>query len=285
MKSGTRPMKYAPRRKFHVHFGGVLPTQVPDFNLDKGIWMPDQNADQAETECTGYWPADLVTDITGIIQTPDFSYAVNLWIENVVPNTGGADIHSGAKGLVIRGTLPAALANFSAKTMGELYVANIKNWSQAQSIAALKNVQRGVYDALGFGDPFDSIVSAMLKGKLSVSLGSPWWPEWESVGADGILPMPKDTSNLSAVPWHNYGAKKRITINGKPMIGVKSWQGPNYGDKGWAYMTPEVANTVFSIPGTGAIAVSLDVSRFITMVQIMMSDIRTIPRYLPYLQV
>lgn len=261
MKSGTKPLLKPPKRHFHHAFGSAAP--LADFTVDSGLWNPNQETDNAPTECTGYFVADLATDLFKQLFTPDFSYAAAQYIEGVEPNDGGADFHAALQGFVALGAVPKVLTSFSAATMGELYCANIDNWKDLRQ-AALRYGQNGTLNALGNGLPYDSILSAINASRLSVALGSPWYSEWENLGPDAVLPMPKDVNNVSTLPWHCYAGKGRQ--NGG--IIVKSWQGPNYGKNGMAFMPPDVANAVFQVPGTGAIGINPLAIRWISLLVI-----------------
>lgn len=278
--NGTKPLKKAPRKHFHRVFGSTAPDNIPDFNVDAGLTMPDQNAAEAVTECTGYTAADIMTDITKVVQTPDFMYAATLYLEGIGPTTEGADFHVALQALVAFGSIAQSLAPISALKQGELYVANWNNWFDSLKIVARKNVQNGTFNLLGNGDHFDSIMSAVYTSKIAGSLGSIWYDEWENIGRDGILPMPANLEGFTYSPWHNYAAKGKKTINTTKYIPLKSWQGPSYGDKGWCYMSREVANAVFSVEGTGAIGLNPNAMRWASIIGIL---VQRFPQLLPML--
>lgn len=282
MKSGTRPVSRIPRTKFHhkmgVHSEMLGATAIQDFNLDKGLWMPDQVADSAPTECTGYGVSDVISDLTGQLQSPDFSFAAAQWVEGVTPNTGGADGHDAMQGAVIRGTLPKTAATFSAKTIGELYCANMQNWNLVQSLA-LKNVQNGALNALGYDAPFDSILNTMLVSKISVCVVTPWYANWFDA-PNGIVPEVDFSQDTSQLPWHFWNIKG--TKSGR-LVG-KVWAGDKIGDKGWLYYSSQTINNVLSLPGTAAMVFSPKLSRFVSVAQDMLNGMNNgaISRFWPY---
>ncbi len=279
MINGTRPIKRAPRKCFHKKFGGVMPESVPDFNLDVGLWMPNQDDDNAPTECVGYEMADIMTDLTKIVQNPDFAYSAALFMESTQPSDGGADFHAGMEALVIMGSMSQNFARFTAKSTSELYCANWSNWTVTEKRQAALKGQNGVYNALGNGSAFNSILSCLAVGKVSVSVGTPWFPEWEQVGKDGILPMPNlNNVDFNSLPWHNWGLKGKKTI-GQPMLIGKSWQGSNYGDSGFHYITPDVLNAILDINGTGAMTVALNGNRIYSILGVILNH----PNIIPYL--
>lgn len=250
---------------------------TPDFNVDKGLWMPDQDADQAPTECTGYMATDLCADMDGILYSPDRQYAYTLFLEGIGPTEEGADPLAALESTILFGLVAQNGAPLSAKMNGELLCANYKNWSNTPGI----NPKVRVYNALGNGAPFNSVISAAFLSKLGVGLCSLWYPEWEGVGSDGILQMP-DLTNTNA-PGHAYAMKGQKTINGVMYWVLKSWQGSKYGDNGWVYMNGSIANAVFAMGTNSANALSPTGSRWISLVQIALRHLNAIPVILPEL--
>jgi hypothetical protein len=271
MISGTKPLLNPPKRQFHRYFGGVSLAQIPDFNLDAGLWMPDQEADEAPTECTGYTVTDIKADFDKVLYTPDWQYAKTLQLEGVTPTTGGADFHVAMQSAVVFGALKMINMPFSAATKGELFVANIKNWDPTLGLSAVNAAEIGTYNALGMGDDFSSILSAAFINKMGVSIGTPWFPEWENqVGSDGILPMPNLNVDFSTLPWHNWAIKGKKTTD-KPRTVGKSWQGTKYGDKGFHYIDQETLNAVMTVTGTGAISFADTGNRILNVLIIILS--------------
>lgn len=278
---GTRPARHISRERiFHKHFGGVATAALPDFNLDAGLTMPDQEADNAPTECVGYTAADILTDITKVPIDPDFSYAAARFVSGDGPGTEGASFHAGLQGLIAVGGLMTHDATFHALDRGELFVSDWNNWQPYQKTKALLSAQNGLYNVLGNGDNFSSILSALYTGRIAVSLGSPWFKEWQGLPAESILPMPADMQ-LQAIsaytPWHNYAAKGQKTINGQKLIPIKSWQGH------WLYMPQDVANAVFALAGTGALTLNPKANRWWSLVGILLQRFPQLITHLPQL--
>ena len=106
---------------------------------------------------------------------------------------------------------------------------------------------------------------------MGVSIGTPWFPEWESqVGADGILPMPNLNVDFSTLPWHNWNGKGKKTTDKTRLVG-KSWQGPTYGDKGFHYIDQQTFNAILAITGTGAISFADTGNRILNVLIIVLS--------------
>lgn len=254
MKNGTRPIKYLPKKAFHEVFGMTDVSEIQDFNLDIGLTMPDQDSDSAPSECTGETPADILTDINGKAFSADFSYAAGLHLDGIASSIEGGDYHSSMQAAVMFGGVTAMAAPISASHEGEFEVSEWTAWPAPVKAAALAFAQNGTLNALGLADSFDSIRNALHQGQISISMGSPWYLEWEQkTGADGILPMPANVNNLVGLPWHNYAIKGQKTINNVPYLIVKSWQGTSFGAGGWSYMSREVCDAVLDVEGTGAL--------------------------------
>ncbi len=280
-KSGTRPVKRVPRRKFHRNFGSTSVSSIPDFNLDSGLWTPDQNADGAPTECVGYTVAEIITDIKKKIQSPDFGYAGSLWLEGNGPSVNGVDFHLGLESAVVVGSIDIDQSLIRASNKGELFVSDINNYSDSLRKLALTNVQNGVFDVLGNGDHFDSILSALYTGQVGISIGTPWFPQWEQATISGMLPPVFDLSKVDSLPWHNWVVKGKKTVNGTAFLVAKTHQGKGYGDNGFTLYDRDTINRVLSIPGTGAMTLSLNASRWFSLASIALQHYKTIPFILP----
>jgi len=284
MKNGTRPIKRLPKKAFHELYGGIDVSSIQDFNLDAGLTMPDQDADSAYSECTGYTVADILTDIFKKAFSGDFSYAAGLHLDGVASSITGGDFHSSMQAAVMFGGQTQIAASIRASNVGELEVSEWTAWMSKDKAQALSNAQNGTLNALGLADAFDSIRNALAQGKISVSMGSPWYSEWESnTGADGIMPIPADTKNIVDLPWHNYKICGQKTINNTPYLIVKSWQGTKYGDGGYSYMSREVCDAVLDLIGTGALTFNPSASRWASALGIIAERFPMILPYLPEL--
>lgn len=245
---------------FHRTFGTVN-TLPWDLNVDLGLTMPDQNARNEMFNfpalpqgCTGYTQAELCQDADRVLYDPSFTYRKTLLMENKV----------GDQGCDIRDSLSSTIV-FGVRAQGE---------TDAQAMQR----HRGQYfNVTAAPDFFSGIRSAVTLNRRSVSMGSPWFPEWHRIGPDGIMPMPYLPklsffggilsalgialgSYYDTLQWHNYKCSGFTTLNtkGQPIrngeifLMIKSWQGPKFGDAGWCYMPVDVTNAVFAVPGTGA---------------------------------
>lgn len=230
IKSGLKPIKKDIRdRSFHRTFGGITPIALPqEFSVDLGLTMPDQTADGLYEACTAYAQLELCTDQDGkIYNTYRDLYQKTLDLENA-PFGSGCDI---------RDSLKCAIAYYG----------------------------RGAYYAVESSkmDWFDSICSVIYtnfiqnKIKCAVSIGTPWYKQWDVTSIDKTGIVPKIFSgDISTLSWHNWAIKGWKVINNVPYILAKTWQGKGYGDGGWAYYPREAINAVMKISNTGAYIVA-----------------------------
>lgn len=283
MIHGALPVKRLPKKQLHQHlgiFGAALPTE--DFCVDRDIWWPNQNDDNAPTECVGYTAADIMCDLFGLSFSPDWIYKNALVLSNTPPTTAGADPHKGLQSLVAFGGLLQMMAPISASLQGELMCANPANWPAYCSIASLQRVENGTANVLGNGDAFTSILTAASSVNRGISVATPWVPEFETPNADGTVNTP-DFTDIVFDDGHNWVAKGMKTINGVPHVMVKSHQGKNFGDKGWLYFNRETVNGLLAIEGTAALSLLTTGARWVASVGILCEEFPALLPYLPQL--
>lgn len=224
MKSGTGPTRIDHRDWLHT-FGSTTITFPTSYSTDAfPLSFPNQDIQDPSFSppvppepngCTNETQSSDSTDLTdgAITYRPDTLEAVT---------------HANAKsGIDIRTSLLAI------KSLG---------W-----ITGFFNVQPQQLDW------FDTIRLAMISGipeKRSVSLGTPWFPEFEQTN-NGILPMPTSLSTVG-LPWHNHKICGWKIIGDQTYLIDKSWQGPGYGDGGYCYWSRSLVNSVMPITGTVA---------------------------------
>lgn len=224
IRNGTGPTRIDHEDfDFHATYGNTKVSSInfPDsYNTDAGLTMPDQDTINAQFAppvpalpygCTDYAQSEVSTDLDGALKNPEILENYTHANEN-----GGEDIRA------------------------SLSMAKVIGW-----ISGYFNVQSYQLDY------FDSIRLAMLSGgseKRSVTIGTPWFVEWQGYRGD-IMPMPKNLTPLNQI-WHNWKICGWKQINGVPMLIGKTWQGPTIGDKGFEYFPREVVNSIMTIPGT-----------------------------------
>lgn len=234
-------------------FGAVPPGDLPIliYNYDAGLSMPNQNAlDQRFTPalppipfgCTGECSTDLCGDEDKAIYDPQYTYDRTCDIEGH-DYTSGCDIRNSMKSLTIYGL----------RKDGETQL-------QAQ---ARKRGKYFTIDKLVGRDWFDSFRLALRGNKRSISVGTPWFIEWASgnLGSDGLLTSQFIyNGNPSEYDWHDTKVSGEDLVNGEPVLMVKSWQGPNIGDRGWVKWDRATFNRAYDIYGTFSATPGMPVS-------------------------
>lgn len=278
MRNGIKPLTKLPKKQFHQYFGGTV--NIPDFTLDAGLWNPSQEADGKPTECTAYYLADTLTDYNKKLYSPGFSYGATMFTEGVEPTTAGADPLAALQSAVICGVLPSS---YAFPVQDELMDANWGNWNTTQRAVGLNNAAVDVHNALGYTDPFNSILSTIWTGGVAVALCTPFYREWLNVGSDGILPMPANVNDIDGLPWHCWSGKGKDTVNEKSYIVGKVWIGPPWGQNGVGLMSQEVCNAVMTVPGAGALVLIMSGKRWLPLAKIVVTRPQTIGYAMPRL--
>lgn len=201
-------------------------------NIDRLQLFPDQRIDNDQTECVALTVADICGNIDGVAYDPDFLYAYTLKLMGKEPNTAGLDPLTGMLTPIVYGLLPTTMADFSAKTMGELYIANWKNYAMEDRVAAQQLFRTGVKSLWAYHE----IVDFISKTQTGVSMSIKWYGSFNFCRDGGVMQEPK--GNFS---YHNvavYGADSRG-------LQIKPWLGPDFGHGGYCYMSPGIFNEVF----------------------------------------
>lgn len=259
MRSGAQRIVLDHRDHSYVRtFGSISPVHFPDeLNTDAGLTMPDQNASNPlftppvvalRMGCTAYTTSELAGDQDKTIYNPQYTYEKTLFMSNL-PDGSGCDIRVALKSSIVYG-----LERIDEQNEG------------GEALTHRRGQYFNVIDESGL-DSFDDIRSAQVQSKNSVSIGLPWFPEYEGIGKDGIIPeidYSKYTGKdwlgriqvFANVPWHNAKGAGWVTRDGEPYLKVKSWQGKEYGDNGWCYFSRQTINEVMEFEGTGAYTVA-----------------------------
>lgn len=249
---------------FHKSFGSTaydtnsLPTR---YSADAGLVMPDQNADGFPEGCTGYAQTDLCTDEDLTIYDQGEFY--------LATPPGGM-----SAGRAIRDSLNL-LVKRGPKTKG--------------GILGPKRTRYFSINATGILDWFDAIRVALFitsQEKRAASIAVPWFPEYENISTDGILPD-NIVLNWSRATGHNAVASGWTDVktdgtyirNGEMFLAIKSHQGINYGDKGWCYQSRVSANVVFNMDYTEAFTVTK-----LTPASLQTVDMNIVDRVVSYIQ-
>lgn len=209
---------------------GVAPVFPDEYNTDAGLWMPDQNTVNPEfpntpsqpNGCTNFTQGDISADLDGKLKDPAVLEALTHANQN-----GGYDIRESL---------------LMAKRIG---------W-----ITGFYNIQ--AYAPL---DYFDAIRYAAFSGypeKRSVSIGTPWYPDWQidAVRKTSIMSMPPDLNDAN-LGWHNWKIGGWKTIAGESYLKCKPLEGKNVGDGGWLYFDRPTINAVMALKYTIAFTATL----------------------------
>lgn len=208
------------------------PTTYIEFSVDPGFPIMNQNAMALPYGCTGMAQGYLCSCEDQVIADPAEIY------DNTPPGgrTEGRDIRVSLKRICTAGY--------------RKYLTNDKPANPRDKYFSIR--------AQGLLDWFDAIYISLLSTlteKRAATIGMPWFPEFENVGSDGILPMPSDL-NPKRASWHNAAISKGKFINGKYYLAIQSWQGESCGDKGWCYADKALINAILEIQGTEILTVS-----------------------------
>lgn len=254
IRSSTRPHEYD-RRDYSYHrskpqFAAVAAAVLEplEYNYDRGLTMYNQTIAVPPYYmrplfygCTGMSGTDICTDQDGKLYDPQYTYERTCDMEG----------HGYEEGCSIRTSLK------SLQVFPPRYVLN-----GMQIIDDLKT-RRGPYlnvDRAPGRDWFDSFRIALRANagkRTSISMGVPWFKSWETTTpTDGRLQRPTDTeletvrANINAFSWHCVKISGEKVIDGEPYLCIKSWQGPNIGDRGWLYLKRDAFNKMYDVWGT-----------------------------------
>lgn len=264
-KTGLAPTKRDSRDKhfgFHRVFGSVSVADLPsEYDADAGLTIPNQNGDNAYTECTAYAVADIAGNQDHTIYSPDYIYMKTLAMLNLPPTTQGVDGRTPFKVACTFGLLRQEDAPFTCAEKGQEFVANQGNWPISLDEKAKVNLKPGYFPITGMGDFFDNVRSAMWIGRdeqRTVGMAIDWKVEFELIGLDGILPENAMQSAgghmVDIVGWSMKNTRGEWIRNGEQFLKIKSWQGDQYADKGFCYMSRPLVNKLMAPWGTYAAA-------------------------------
>lgn len=256
IRHGLKPIKpHAQDLSFHKtvkqQFGAVgLPTDMPsEFDFDAGLTMPDQELPDAYFNipalpfgCTGETQSDCCVDGDLVRYNPKFVYDNTRVMEGTQGEDVGCDIRDSLKSLSIYGL--QALGDTSDISFGR---------RRGPYMDILSN-RNGL-------DYFDAIRVALWRNytltgvKRSASVGTPWFAEWGKFNLDSFGRMTAQfiyNGNPQEYAWHNWKISGVRRVNGELCLIAKSWQGKEYGNGGFSYLTREAVNKAFAIQYTGA---------------------------------
>lgn len=234
MNTGLKPTPLDARDYDFVKshkLGGRIPQFPTEYFVDAGLWMPDQNRPESifnnpafPEGCTDYTQNDLCADLDKKLYNPAYTES-----HTHANAQGGTDLRTSLESIRKDGVQD----KLGKVTKGKGPYFNVRAYTPL--------------------DYFDALRLAMFSGfpeKRSVSIGTPWFPEFE-YPSSGILPVPV-SFNLVHASWHNWKICGWKEIGGTTYLIGKSWQGENYGDNGFHYVSRELINRLMKITGTVA---------------------------------
>lgn len=231
IKSNVIPIKFKDYRtySFHDTFGTIQNITAP-FNFDTLKRKPNQYADGLPEGCTAETSNDIASNEDAVVYDDvDFTYRNTLLMMNDAPYGSPCDVMVALNATVVYG---------------------VKNKAMSPT-DALKNRRAPFFIVQKLGDYFDGLLSAMQVKQGCLSVATPWFPIFEQVGADGLIVSPQNFADLSQVSWHDWEACGMVVVNGEQRIICKSWQGENYGDKGYCYFNRAQINALLGTKGSG----------------------------------
>ncbi len=229
MNKGLKPIKFKDSRTYDFHRTFGVATQPPlEFNFDRLGIFPNQNLDGYPNGCTAYATNDIASNEDDMYYDDQpFTYANTKMIEGV------------------SGQVPVIQTD--ALKAGTVYGVKKKIETPDQALTH-RRAPYFIVRRLN-GSYFDAMVSAMWVRQGALSVGSPWLPQFETIGSGGLITEFPPIKEF--IVGHNWAATGVKIINGEPRIICKSWQGPNYGDKGYCYFTKKQIDTLLNIDGIG----------------------------------
>lgn len=126
---------------------------------------------------------------------------------------------------------------------------------QAMLVGVKLGLFTGIFNVEAIGqDMFDAVRDAMISGGTehrSVAVASEWLPPFETIDTTGILPQAPNFGDPN-LTWHAWKICGWTTIGDQVYLVGKSWQGPNYGAKGFCYFSRPLFNNLVAINGSAA---------------------------------
>lgn len=250
---GLQPLKLDLRDKAyqrHKLFGASKPIEWPlEYRVTGQISDNHQGGSQL---CTCYATVAMAEREDGNSYSREFHAKCESKILGRNMATTGADLRTALDVSRQYGFLLKQEAPFDWKTVGDEFAAEPKNWPQSLDKEAQENAHPGytwVVPNNGL-DYFDALRGALFDKKPygSISVGIPWFREFQTVGSNGILSHPFSNSysyhDIEIIGWH--------WINGVCYLVANPWEGSMFADGGVVYISRDTMNYLLSFSGTAA---------------------------------
>lgn len=196
--------------------------------------MPNQLSDGDLFECTAITVADLAGNILGFSVNPDFTYAATTFLSGATPGVDplGADPWTALQSAVGYGVLPQSMAAFTAKTKGELYASDFRDYGPTQRDTALQHQMIALKNV---GKNYDNMIAWMQKTSQGVMIPLTWFSGF-GVAPNGVIPAPYgETSNHCVAAY--------LDTDNQTVL-IKPWLGDTWGRGGYGILTRELFNTI-----------------------------------------
>lgn len=237
------------RQSAHALFGST--DTFPISYLAGNGNFPDQNADNRPNECTGYSEKDGILSVQSIEISHDFQFLKTLEAEGDTSD-GEVSMDTAFNIPPSVGVILATQEPVGMSAMSESEMINPENWPTSLDGETTKIPPSIPVVPASGQDWYDAIKNALLAGKAwngIVAVGTQWSPDFENVGADGIL---TDTpTNLYWGHCHNYCGWE-VNADGIERLNDKTWQGTSYGKEGWDFASRTLVNLLMSAYGAEA---------------------------------
>jgi hypothetical protein len=232
--------------------------------LDKIKYMPDELTSGCNGQCVGFTVSDIVGNIIGQQCDLSFSYALGLWMGDLLPTTIGEDPYAAMAAAVAFGALPLIDDTPQQLTMSQLERVNIANYTPQQFQQAKIGTQNGIM----YLGSYQEIVDYVRTYKQGVSLAMKFYRSFLIPNQDGTLPA--ISGDFS---YHNVG----VWNDGIGLL-IKPYCGATYGLGGYAYLTE--ANYDLTEIGAWGFTPGW---RWFNLVKIALQYPKRIPQILPLL--
>lgn len=237
-KKDPRDLSLSKHRQIHK-LGSIYPVNLAIEGLKRSKAESENQADTIE--CTGYTACGMRKRKYKIKFSPDEFCAAEARTDGKKVFTE-TSLRTQAKtmcGKNAHGILPASLAKFSWQVNGQVMATSPSTWDPALDKEAVKYKADAFFLCDGPNDTYDNIRLALQTHDMEaegVTAGITWHPlEWNQLGVDGVLPMPKSENVTTGHCIHIYDWNEKGLI-------ADAHFGPDWADGGVCYISREIAN-------------------------------------------
>lgn len=248
MNKGLLPLPKDKRDySHHLTFGSISASDLPPNGPEL---IPLEYNQQGNTNfCTAEATSENAELVWDIKFSPEYSM---MSINRIMGKStdGGADLRSAMKAGINYGFLPREYSPFTLGIQDSNFIVNPTNWKDLDKLDAIaaKYKEDSFFTVDGPKDIFDNIRIAQWQAcqdindnKRTVIVGTEWFEQWNTIGPDGIIPMPKHPS----ISLHCYLNVTWVTKNGVQYLMCQNSEGSGWGDGGKGYFPREIVDKYF----------------------------------------